>query len=369
MSSFRTHGHVWGIHRVITPAYTLPQNAQKLDTRLPIFDNEILIEVSQLQIDSASFHQLVGAPLALHHTVSGLAAPNLGARQAAPNLGTQQAAPLRDHIHQIIQTRGKMHNPVTDSGGVCLGKVIQIGPKHPLKEIFKVGDSIITLVSLTLTPLHIDAITHVDKSKERVDVTGHAILFASGLASKIPDDLPLGVTLAALDICGAPAQAKRFVKEGSKVLIIGLGKAGKSMAAMSQILGASVYGVDTSQEAVSWCQENLKGHFGLIDSTQTLKVHEWVHSQTRGTMADVVLHSTNVPDTEMSGILSCREGGTVLFFGMNTSFQRVVLGTEGVGHDVHLVMGSGYVPGHAELMFNLLREHASLKKWFEERFT
>ena len=87
-----------------------------------------------------------------------------------------------------------------------------------------------------------------------------------------------------------------------------------------------------------------------------------------GKLFNKVVQVANVPETEMSAILSCCEGGEVLFFGMNTSFQRATLGVEGIGKDVKLLMGSGYVPGHDELMFDLLRNHKPLKEWFEEKF-
>ena len=54
----RAGGDRFGIHRVVTPAGALPQQAERLDASLPIFDNELLIEVDSLNIDSASFLQI-----------------------------------------------------------------------------------------------------------------------------------------------------------------------------------------------------------------------------------------------------------------------------------------------------------------------
>ena len=52
-------GNKFGIHRVIEPAGVLPQPANKLDNNMDeIFDNEILIDVKTLNIDSASFTQI-----------------------------------------------------------------------------------------------------------------------------------------------------------------------------------------------------------------------------------------------------------------------------------------------------------------------
>ena len=51
-------GHKYGTHRVISPKGVLPQPADKLDNNMDeIYDNEILIDVQTLNIDSASFTQ------------------------------------------------------------------------------------------------------------------------------------------------------------------------------------------------------------------------------------------------------------------------------------------------------------------------
>lgn len=52
-------GHKYGTHRVISPKGVLPQPADKLDNNMDeIYDNEILIDVQTLNIDSASFTQI-----------------------------------------------------------------------------------------------------------------------------------------------------------------------------------------------------------------------------------------------------------------------------------------------------------------------
>ena len=52
-------GNKYGTHRVIEPKGVLPQPANKLDNNMDeIYDNEILIDVQTLNIDSASFTQI-----------------------------------------------------------------------------------------------------------------------------------------------------------------------------------------------------------------------------------------------------------------------------------------------------------------------
>ncbi|MFX0004028.1 MAG: L-erythro-3,5-diaminohexanoate dehydrogenase, partial [Candidatus Hermodarchaeota archaeon] len=51
-------GNKYGTHRVIEPKGVLPQPAVKISNDMDIYDNEILIDVDYLNIDSASFTQL-----------------------------------------------------------------------------------------------------------------------------------------------------------------------------------------------------------------------------------------------------------------------------------------------------------------------
>jgi L-erythro-3,5-diaminohexanoate dehydrogenase len=83
---------------------------------------------------------------------------------------------------------------------------------------------------------------------------------------------------------------------------------------------------------------------------------------------DVTDGSRTTFATGMACILAARDGGTVLFFSMATSFTAAALGAEGVGKDAHLVIGNGYVPGHADLALGLLRANRPLRALFEARY-
>ena len=51
-------GCPYGTHRVISPEGVLPQPADKIDNTMEIYDNEVLIDVQTLNIDSASFTEI-----------------------------------------------------------------------------------------------------------------------------------------------------------------------------------------------------------------------------------------------------------------------------------------------------------------------
>ncbi len=339
-------GDIYGGHRVLSPANAFPQAAEKLDAGLPIYSNEILIRVDRLNLDSASFHQLRKA---CHDDV----------RQ------------MTKEILHIVRHRGKMHNPTTDSGGTLLGTVQEVG-KDAAGKGFHVGDRIATLVSLTLTPLHIDQIEAIDLAHEQVLVKAHAVLFESGIAHRLPKDFPEPLSLAIFDVCGAPALASHMMRVGETIIILGAGKAGVLVAAEARKKigrGGKVIVLERDPVAVEAAKAlpfvDLALEADLLDARQTMKL---VSEATAARMGDLVVNCVNVPGTEMASILAAKRSGIVLFFNMATRFQAAVLGAEGIGHETRLVMGNGYYPGHADLALNLVRENSSLHDFFDRKF-
>jgi L-erythro-3,5-diaminohexanoate dehydrogenase len=95
---------------------------------------------------------------------------------------------------------------------------------------------------------------------------------------------------------------------------------------------------------------------------------EKVAEATNGEMADIVINTVNIPNTEMSSILATKDDGLVYFFSMATSFTKAALGAEGVGKDVTMIIGNGYTKGHAAIALNLMRESETLRKIFTELY-
>ena len=95
---------------------------------------------------------------------------------------------------------------------------------------------------------------------------------------------------------------------------------------------------------------------------------ESVWNVTKGHMADLVINVSNISETELSCILSCRPKGKVYFFSMATSFTRAALGAEGVGADIDLQIGNGYTEGHAQIALDVYRESSEIKALFSELY-
>ncbi len=340
-------GCKYGTHRVIEPKGTLPQPALKIDNNMEIYDNELLIDVITLNIDSASYTQIKGAC-------------------------DKDAKKMREMILSIVEERGKMQNPVTGSGGMLIGTIKEIGQNFPDKTL-KVGDKIATLVSLSLTPLRIDEIINLDPSSDQVDIKGQAILFESGLYAVLPSDIPEKLSLAALDVAGAPAQVERLVKKGNKVCIIGGGGKSGVLCCYEAMKQAGPEGkvivVEYSKEnAQRIIDMNLATDVIVADATNVMDIYHKVTAIVGEEGCDVVINNVNVPSTEMSSILITKDEGLVYFFSMATSFTKAALGAEGVGKDITLIMGNGYAKGHANLTLNILRESKPIRELFEKLY-
>ena len=339
------HGNPYGTHRVLEPQGVLPQPAWKLDNSMEIYDNEILIDVRALNIDSASFTQIK--------------------KEAG-----EEDARVREIVNGIVEKRGKHHNPVTGSGGMLIGNVSQIGPALQGKTDLVVGDRIATLVSLSLTPLKIDAIERVHMHKDQIDIRGQAILFETGLYARLPDDIDEKVALAILDVAGAPAQTARLVQAGNTVVVIGGGgksgtlciyEAKKRVGPAGCVIGVSPFEKDCQRmRELGWADITLQ-----VDASDAVALMQAVDSATSGRMADVLINCVNIPNTEMGSILATKERGKIYFFSMATSFTAAALGAEGVGKDVEMIVGNGYAKDHAKFALHLLRESPKLRTLFE----
>ena len=331
----------FGLHRVLDPAGVLPQQAWRLSTEARSWPDEVLVDVEVLNLDAASYRQL-------------------REQHREPDV-------IRRAVVEIITERGKMHNPVTGSGGMLLGTVREVGPESPLG--LKPGDRIATLVSLTLTPLRIeDGLASWSGGGEQIPCRGTAVLFGRSIAAVLPDDLPDELALSVLDVCGAPALTDRVVREaGGEPSVLVLGGGGKSgslslAAARRAGAGRLVALVPTRAEADAVEAAGLADEVVLADARDPVAVAGAV-----GEPVDVTVVCVDVPGCEHGAVLATADGGTIIFFSMATSFSAAALGAEGLAADVRMLIGNGYVPGHATFALDLLRATPGVRELFEGR--
>ena len=339
-------GDPFGTHRVISTEGVLPQPADVIDNTMEIYDNEVLIDVQTLNVDSASFTEI-------------------------EKRADGDVEEIKNIMMGIVEKTGKHKNPWTGSGGMLIGTVAEVGPSYD--GDLRVGDRIATLVSLSLTPLRIDEIVEVRKDIDQVDIKGQAILFESGIYSILPADIPQNLALSVLDVAGAPAQTAKIVEPGDTVVILGGGGKSGMLCCYQAKKEAGVNGkvicVDGFESSIERAKSvDVADEYLVANATDAVGLYREVARLTEDKLADVVINVVNIPNTEMASIMACKDNGMVYFFSMASDFTKAALGAEGVGKDVNMLIGNGYTKGHANVALQVLRENDKLRDLFAQLY-
>ncbi len=333
-----------GIRRVLEPTGALPQAATKLDASLPLQPYEIEIDVDMLALDSTSFRQLTEA-------------------------NARDPEQIGEAITEIVARCGKMQNPVTGSGGILTGTVRAVGEDY--SDPPAVGTRVVTLASLTLTPLRLAAVVEVDPRRPYVQVEGTAYLPSTAPWAPCPEGVPFDAALAALDVCNAASQTRDLIGTATRtILVLGGGHAGllALVAARESVAdGARLVLMDASERA---CQRALA--LGLCDLALPVDLRDAAASletlERAGVpRADLTVVVVNASDCEAAAILLTANDGTVLFFSMATSFTKAALGSEGMASTARMLIGSGYMPDRGVYALQLVARDERLARVLSEQ--
>jgi L-erythro-3,5-diaminohexanoate dehydrogenase len=326
-----------GADRVIDPPGALPQPAERLDPSGPVRPYELEVAVERLMVDSTSF------------------------RNIAERAGSEPAR-MAERIAEIVAARGKLHNPETESGGVLLGTVTDVGERHGSPP--KLGERIVTLASLTLTPLRLDAVEPPDPGFPQVEVAGTAYVADRAAWAPVPDDLPATTALELYDVCAAASQTRALTPPGGTVCVLGAGHGGKLALAAAREAAAdgTLVAIDVDPDAIERVTAS-----GLCDVGVTADLRDPLAALDAARAAgappaDFSVVTVNAAGCEPAAILLTAERGTVLFFSMATGFSAAALAADGIGTDVRMLIGSGYSPDRGAHALDLVRGSRALRR-------
>jgi L-erythro-3,5-diaminohexanoate dehydrogenase len=330
-----------GVGRVLEPRGALPQPADRLDASGPVRPHELEVAVRRLCLDSTSHR-------------------NIRERSAG------DPAAMAARIEEIVRARGKMHNPETRSGGVLVGRVAAVG--DGFEGAPAVGDEIVTLASLTLTPLRLDEVVRLDPASAQVDVRGTAYLPERAAWGPLPADLPLAVALAVYDVYAAGSHTRELAPTDGTVCVLGTGHAGKLAlaAARDAMTGGTLVAVDVDPRAVERVRElGLCDVAVAADLRDPLAAVAAVRAAGAGP-ADLTVNVVNATGCEPAAILLTADGGTALMYSMATSFQTAALTADGMSSDVRMIVGNGFAPDRGSWALDLVRRVPALRTALEE---
>ncbi len=326
-----------GADRVVAPPGFLPQPAERLDASGPVRPHEFEIAVERLCLDSTSHRQIA--------EITGGDADAMAAR-----------------VMEIVGARGKMHNPETDSGGILVGAVSAVGSSF--ENAPEMGTPVVTLASLTLTPLRLEEVTDLDPGSAQVGVRGTAYVCASAAWTREPADLATEKALEVLDVCAAASHTRDLIRADASVCVMGAGHAGKlALAAARDSSPASTLTVvDVDEAAVARLSElGLADVAVVADLRDPLAALKAIRSA-GAPPADLTIVVVNTTGCEAAAIMASAPGGDVLFFSMATSFGTAALTSDGLSSDARMIIGSGFSPDRGAYALDLVRGSHALRE-------
>ena len=330
----------FGLERSIEPRHALAQQAWKIDNTMALRPDEVLIDVKIININLVSFNEILD------------------------ETGGDSDL-LCQRILEIIRERGKLHNPVTNSGGMLYGSVVELGPSYPNSCQIRPKDEIISLSSLTVTPLRISRILRIDYESAQLEVEGQAILYASSPVVKKPADLPLRAVIAAMDEAGAPTRTHQTVQPGQEVLVLGAsGRIGLMCGyAARDKMGSSgrLVGIVRDQEdRVQLERYGLFDEVLALDATDLNAFCGGAHTEIAQRF-DVVINCINTADTEVASLVAVKNRGTIYFATICCDYKFVALTAESIGKEIRVIPYTGFLEGHADYTLELMRRFPQMQ--------
>ena len=311
-----------GIRRVIEPKGSMPVTAWKLDNSREISAGEARVHVKRVHIERDSFQQLCSE--------CGFDKTKLIAR-----------------IMDIVERRGKLHNPFTNSGGMFYGFLEEAGGAFLQHSEFKEGDEIIAGITSTGVPLYLEQIKEVDFNYGDIIVEGYAILFEASPIFPRPEGLSLNYTLAALDEASTFETINSRVSRGMKVMIIGkdivttmiyAGSLKHSLDNQVRILAVVDADIDSlgivSEEEAHQLLSGYVDKLIITDITRPLDAFERICEEGED-LVDVTVNTEDLLGSETLTVLMTKPKGSIFFTSLENGYSTAVLITETMGKELN----------------------------------
>ncbi|MBO4235171.1 MAG: sigma 54-interacting transcriptional regulator [Firmicutes bacterium] len=329
----------YGTSRVLEPKFVLPTVAWKLDNGRKICPDEMRIDVKRIHLERTSFKEIC----------------------LESNDNDQR---IIQKIMDIVIRRGKLHNPVTDTGGLLSGIVSEIGDEYPNKKNFAVGDAVICNASLTSIPLYIDKIISIDRAYGQIDIDGYAIISSSIPMIRKPQDLPLPFLLFTLDESGTIYRVsstavgkKRFLVVGNNLLSnILFGMAIRKVAGTdAEIVCFLDRKTDTVLRGPS-IDRLVAKVFTRVHSVDILKPMECLNQIGCDSYYDLSVNCADITGAETINILATKSGGTVVFANLINNYNIALYITEATSKQLDIRSADGYLEAYDQFDFEIVRE-------------
>ena len=328
----------YGLDRVIAPKQVFPASAWELDNSSELKSGEMRISLRRIHVESTSFRQIC---------------------QEAAN----DEELIGEKIKDIVIRRGKLHNPVTDTGGLFYGIIEEIDKDYNNVKGLKVGDEVICNASLAGVPLYINSITSIDKTYPQFEAEGYAICLPGVPVIKKPDDMPIGLLLFVLNESGTIYKVGREAVGKQRFAVIG------NNMLMNLIYGYAIRNA-TGPEAEIYCvfdrntevmleggglQEISTQVFNQVSYHNLMKPVACLRSFSGYPGIDMVVNCADIPGAETVSVMATKSGGTVVFANFMSNYNMALYVTEAISRDIRITCAEGYLEEYDEYDFDIVR--------------
>lgn len=331
----------YGTQRVMEPKYVLPTSAWKLDNSRKIYPDELRLSVMRIHLEGTSFKQIC----------------------TEVNNNEEK---IKQKIMDIVIRRGKLHNPITDTGGLVLGIVEEIGDEYYNPKGLKPGDKVICNASLASVPLHIENIKSIDYVFNQAIVEGYAIAHDNMQLIQIEEGMPEGLLLFTLDESGTMMRLDQLIDKQTRFLIVGnnmitnllfgyvirrkVGKEGRITCVLDKRTGIQITG--------GGIDRLLAEVFDQIHSLDILKPMEALEKLNAESLFDLSVNCAEIPGAETINLLATRNGGTVLFANLINNLNIALYITESISKNLNLRSAEGYLTNYDDFDMQIVKETA-----------
>ena len=331
----------YGTKRVLEPKHVLPTSAWKLDNGRNIYPDELKVSIQRIHLEGTGFKQICTE-------------------------SNDDEKKIRQAIIDVVIRRGKLHNPVTDTGGLVMGRVEEIGAEYDNSLGLKVGDAVICNASAASIPMYIEDITAVDRAFNQIEAKGYAIAHSLIPLVKAPEDVPLDMLMFVFDHSGTLFRLDELVGSKKNFLVVG-----------NNVLTNLIYGYVIRRKAGAGSQitclldkktnmrftgrgiDRLMSQvFDEVNFLDILRPLECMRQLDAESSFDLSINCAEIPGAETINILATKPGGTVMFANLINNLNIALYITESISKSLDVRGAEGYLEDYDQFDVQIVREMA-----------
>ena len=335
----------YGLDRVLEPKGVTPATAWKVDNGRELHSCEARVSLERIHLEWDNFQQI------------------------SSSCGYDERK-IRARIFELIEKRGKLHNPFTGSGGVLIGTVEELAPDLKPEFGITAGQRIYCISSLSSIPIYIEEIEEIDFNYGQIVCSGYAILFEASPVFSMDDDLNPRYTLAAIDEAGSLFGAYHIATEHENEKIVIIGRTAYATlayaAAVSEAIGpqkriVAVMDLDSrktiTEEELKSLMAPVVSRVYFVNLTKPVQAYEQLAGQDPELVrAEQVIVAEDVFGAETLAVMMVVPFGDLYFTSVENHYSAAQLVAESMGKIVTMYAFDQYIKDYPEFTIRIVRK-------------